>query len=137
MALARRALPLAIVAVCALLLAVGVVGTREPVGDHGSPQAVVAAAASVATGVVHEPSTSITKQTSPLVLIATVGTVAARRGRQRVRPAGRHGRGEGAGPDRRRREPGSRLRPERSARLDEGLARLAVELDVLVGHLRY
>jgi hypothetical protein len=146
MALARRALLLAVVAVCALLLAVGVVAPGGSSHDHGAAEAADAvAAAPGASGATAELMTSVTKQTSPLVLIATAETVAVRRGRHRVRPVGRP-----AGGSRRRRRPAPRpgggsgprgrrrrLRPDPVARVDQRLARMAIEMDVLVGHFRY
>jgi hypothetical protein len=157
MALARRALILAFVAVCALLLAVGVVAPAEPGVDRGATDAGVALrATSGAAASAEELTPSATKRTSPLVLLATVdGSV--RRGRQRVRPSGRHNgvrrrrgrrpagppggraglRAGATGPGCTRRRPRRRLVQDPAAQLDERLVRMALELDVLVGSLRY
>jgi hypothetical protein len=143
MALARRALLLAFVAVCALLLAVGVVGPDEPARDLGTTEAVAAPTPGASFEATPALIPSVTKQWSPLVLIATSETVAVRRGRHPVRPAGRrirgqrHGRRPAGGPDRGRAGPHRRLRPDPAARVDEQLARMAIELNVLVGAFRY
>ena len=143
MALARRALLLAFVAVCALLLAVGVVGPGEPARDMGATEAVVAPTPGMSFEATPALITSVAKQFGPLVLIATSETVAVRRGRHAVRPAGRrsrghrHGRRPAGGPDRGRAGPHRRLRPDPAARVDEQLARMALELNVLVGGVRY
>ncbi|NYJ05336.1 hypothetical protein [Petropleomorpha daqingensis] len=144
MALARRALLLAFVAVCALLLAVGVVGPGQPPRDHGTTGAVAAGTAA-APGATPELSTSVSKQTSPLVLLATSEPAATRRSRHRVRPVGRrssahrHGRRPAPRPGGRAAPRGRhrRLRPEPIAGVDEQLARMALELNVLVGSFRY
>jgi len=89
MALARRALLLAFVAVCALLLAVGVVGPGEQARDPGTSEAVAAPTPGPRFEATPALIPSVAKQWSPLVLIATSETVAVRRGRHPVRPAGR------------------------------------------------
>jgi hypothetical protein len=143
MALARRALLLAFVAVCALLLAVGVVGPGEPARHLGATEAVAAPTPGVSFEATPALITSVAKQWSPLVLMATSETVAVRRGRHSVRPAGRrirghrHGRRPAGGPDRGRAGPHRRLRPDPTAWVDEPLARMAMELNVLVGGFRY
>ena len=143
MALARRALLLAFVAVCALLLAVGVVGPGEPARDPGTTEAVAAPTPGPRFEATPALIPSVAKQWSPLVLIATSETVAVRRGRHPVRPAGRrirghrHGRRPAGGPDRGRAGPRRRLRSDPAARVDEQLARMAMELNVLVGAFRY
>ena len=133
MALARRALLLAVVAVCALLLAVGVVAPGEPSsGDPGVVGAVTAATPGATAEARPAPMAGVTKQASPLVLLATSETAAVRRGRRR-------GRRPAAGPRRRSGPPGARRRlpPDPAVRVDERLARMAMELDVLVGARRY
>jgi hypothetical protein len=149
MALARRALLLAFLAVCALLLAVGVVGPGDQPRDHVAAEGLAAAAPGAAAEATSEAGpaliTSITKQASPLVLLATSETAAVRRGRHRVRPVGRRTRGRrrghrpesrpggGTGPRGRSR----RLRPVPTVRVDDQFARMALEFNVLVGHFRY
>jgi hypothetical protein len=145
MALARRALLLAFLAVCALLLAVGVVGPGDQTRDHVAAEAVAAATPGATSEAAPVLITSLTKQASPLVLLATSETAAVRRGRHCVRPVGRRIRGRrrghrpelrpggGAGPRRSSR----RLRPVPTVRVDDQFARMALEFNVLVGHFRY
>src|SRR4051812_48202212 len=110
MALASRALLLAFVAVCALLLAVGVVGPGEPARDLGTTEAVAAPTPGASFEATPALIPSVTKQWSPLVLIATSETVAVRRGRHPVRPAGRRARRPAPGAARRG-PGGGRARP--------------------------
>ena len=153
MALERRALLLAVVAVCALLLAVGPVGPREPARDPGAIDAVAAAGT---TGTTLEFIASTAQQPSPLVLIATVEVAASRRDRRRLQAPGRHGGGRrrgrqpaprpvgrgrrggaGTGRDHGRGGPHRLLRPDPIAQVDEQFARMVIEFDVLVGYVRY
>jgi hypothetical protein len=85
MALQHRAVLPAFVAVCALLLAVGLIGPREQAPDHRATQAVAVGT----TGATAEPIAGVAKRVTPPVLMATIEVAPARRGRQRLRPQGR------------------------------------------------
>src|SRR4051794_23430904 len=140
MALERRALLLALVAVCALLFAVGLVGSLEAARDHGATDA--AAGTTAATPALN---TGAAKQISPVVLIATAEEAAARRDRRRLRPAGRpaagrrrsrrpaSGPGHGRGP----RVRFDRSRPRTTAHGSREFAPRGMGLDELLLQLRY
>jgi hypothetical protein len=140
MALERRALLLALVAVCALLLAVGLVGSPEAARDHGATDAAAGGTAATPALI-----TGVAKQIGPVVLIATVEEAAARRDRRRLRPAGRPGAGRwrgrrpasGPGHARGPRERFDRPRPRPTAHGSREFAPRGLGLDELLLQLRY
>ena len=128
MALERRALLVAFVALCALLLGAGPIGPGEPARGPAATDAVVVAAG--ATGATPQLITGVVRQASPLALSATIEVAARRRGRRR-------GRRPVPGPGRAR---GPRLpfqRPRTTARGIHEFRPRGMGLDELVLRIRY